>query len=97
MSIPVRQYSTIFAYILKQTLKGNKHYPLVLMLEPLFRCNLSCAGCGKIDPHPVTARTIIYYKDPGGKPGFSPEPKKDAEGRDYLPIYASEEAQADRR
>lgn len=48
MSIPVRQYSTIFAYILKQTLKGNKHYPLVLMLEPLFRCNLSCAGCGKI-------------------------------------------------
>ena len=34
---------------MKQKLKGNKRYPLVLMLEPLFRCNLACAGCGKID------------------------------------------------
>jgi hopanoid biosynthesis associated radical SAM protein HpnH len=37
------------AYIAKQQLKGVKRYPLVLMLEPLFRCNLACAGCGKID------------------------------------------------
>jgi hopanoid biosynthesis associated radical SAM protein HpnH len=37
------------AYIASQTLKGVKRYPLVLMLEPLFRCNLACAGCGKID------------------------------------------------
>jgi len=36
-------------YILEQKLKGNKQYPLVLMLEPLFQCNLACAGCGKID------------------------------------------------
>ncbi|MCZ6834831.1 MAG: adenosyl-hopene transferase HpnH [Planctomycetota bacterium] len=35
-------------YVLRQKLRGNKHYPLVLMLEPLFRCNLACAGCGKI-------------------------------------------------
>jgi hopanoid biosynthesis associated radical SAM protein HpnH len=34
---------------MKQKLKGNRRYPLVLMLEPLFRCNLACAGCGKID------------------------------------------------
>ncbi len=33
----------------RQHLVGNKRYPLVLMLEPLFRCNLACAGCGKID------------------------------------------------
>ena len=33
----------------KQHLLGRKRYPLVLMLEPLFRCNLACAGCGKID------------------------------------------------
>lgn len=39
---------TVASYILKQKLSGNKHYPLVLMLEPLFRCNLACAGCGKI-------------------------------------------------
>jgi hopanoid biosynthesis associated radical SAM protein HpnH len=44
----------IAAYILKQKLAGRKRYPLVLMLEPLFRCNLSCAGCGKIDyPEPI--------------------------------------------
>ena len=39
----------IGAYVLKQQLAGRKRYPLVLMLEPLFRCNLACAGCGKID------------------------------------------------
>jgi hopanoid biosynthesis associated radical SAM protein HpnH len=37
------------AYIMKKQLSGAKRYPLVLMLEPLFRCNLACAGCGKID------------------------------------------------
>jgi hopanoid biosynthesis associated radical SAM protein HpnH len=37
------------AYVVRQHLKGRKRYPLVLMLEPLFRCNLACAGCGKID------------------------------------------------
>jgi MoaA/NifB/PqqE/SkfB family radical SAM enzyme len=35
--------------VLKQRLTGRKRYPLVLMLEPLFRCNLACVGCGKID------------------------------------------------
>jgi hopanoid biosynthesis associated radical SAM protein HpnH len=39
---------TVATYVLSQRLRGNKRYPLVLMLEPLFRCNLSCAGCGKI-------------------------------------------------
>ena len=37
------------AYVMRQRLAGRKRYPLVLMLEPLFRCNLSCFGCGKID------------------------------------------------
>jgi hopanoid biosynthesis associated radical SAM protein HpnH len=39
---------TVASYVLKQKLKGRKQYPLVLMLEPLYRCNLACAGCGKI-------------------------------------------------
>jgi hopanoid biosynthesis associated radical SAM protein HpnH len=39
---------TVAKYVLTQQLKGVKRYPLVLMLEPLFRCNLACAGCGKI-------------------------------------------------
>ena len=49
MGIPVAQQMRIGAYVLKQHLSGRKRYPLVLMLEPLFRCNLACAGCGKID------------------------------------------------
>ncbi len=49
MGIPVGQAVRIGAYVLKQHMIGRKRYPLVLMLEPLFRCNLACAGCGKID------------------------------------------------
>jgi hopanoid biosynthesis associated radical SAM protein HpnH len=43
------QMARVGAYVLRQRLSGVKRYPLVLMLEPLFRCNLACAGCGKID------------------------------------------------
>ena len=49
MGVPLRQQAAIGAYIVKQRLSGRKRYPLVLMLEPLFRCNLACSGCGKID------------------------------------------------
>jgi hopanoid biosynthesis associated radical SAM protein HpnH len=49
MAIPFHREMRIGAYILKQKLSGRKRYPLVLMLEPLFRCNLACFGCGKID------------------------------------------------
>jgi hopanoid biosynthesis associated radical SAM protein HpnH len=49
MGIPLRQAITIGAYVVGQHLRSRKRYPLVLMLEPLFRCNLACAGCGKID------------------------------------------------
>src|SRR5713226_5542053 len=54
MKIPFFKEMKISAYLLKQKLLGRKRYPLVLMLEPLFRCNLACAGCGKIDyPEPI--------------------------------------------
>jgi hopanoid biosynthesis associated radical SAM protein HpnH len=49
VSVPLRQQIKVGAYIMKKRLTGEKRYPLVLMLEPLFRCNLACAGCGKID------------------------------------------------
>ncbi|CAL8970079.1 GTP 3',8-cyclase 1 [Rhodoplanes serenus] len=49
MAIPFFKEMRIGAYVLKQKLLGRTRYPLVLMLEPLFRCNLACAGCGKID------------------------------------------------
>ena len=48
MAVPVSQMYTVTKYVLTQKLRGVKRYPLVLMLEPLFRCNLACAGCGKI-------------------------------------------------
>ncbi len=49
MAVSLRQTAAVGAYLLKQRLAGRKRYPLVLMLEPLFRCNLACFGCGKID------------------------------------------------
>ncbi len=49
MAVPLIQQVRVASYIMKQKVKGNKRYPLVLMLEPLFRCNLACSGCGKID------------------------------------------------
>ena len=49
MGIPLHEAVTVGTYVVRQHLAGRKRYPLVLMLEPLFRCNLACAGCGKID------------------------------------------------
>jgi hopanoid biosynthesis associated radical SAM protein HpnH len=49
MSIPIFQKAVVGAYIIRKHLSGQKRYPLALMLEPLFRCNLACSGCGKID------------------------------------------------
>ena len=49
MGVSLRQKAAVGAYVLRQRLAGRKRYPLVLMLEPLFRCNLACFGCGKID------------------------------------------------
>ena len=59
MRVPFFKEMRIGAYILKQKLLGRKRYPLVLMLEPLFRCNLACVGCGKIDyPDPILNRRL---------------------------------------
>src|ERR1700751_4525750 len=48
MGVPVSQMWTVASYVIGQKLRGRKQFPVVLMLEPLFRCNLACAGCGKI-------------------------------------------------
>jgi hopanoid biosynthesis associated radical SAM protein HpnH len=54
LAIPFFQAARVGAYVVKQHLSGRKRYPLAMMLEPLFRCNLACAGCGKIDyPDPI--------------------------------------------
>jgi len=63
VSVPLRQQFDIALYIIKQRLKGNKRYPLVLMLEPLFRCNLACTGCGKIDYPPEILNQRLSVED----------------------------------
>ena len=88
MAIPVSQVITIASYIMKQKAAGKKRYPLVLMLEPLFRCNLTCAGCGKIQyPAEILRQHLspeICFKAaeecgapivsiPGGEPLLHPE------------------------
>jgi hopanoid biosynthesis associated radical SAM protein HpnH len=61
VGIPFKQAARIGSYAVKQHLVGRKRYPLVLMLEPLFRCNLACAGCGKIDyPDEILNQRLSY-------------------------------------
>jgi hopanoid biosynthesis associated radical SAM protein HpnH len=88
MAVPLSQALTVASYVIRQKLQGNKHYPLVLMLEPLFRCNLACAGCGKIQyPEHVLGRRLTpeecwaaaeecgapIVSIPGGEPLIHPE------------------------
>lgn len=88
MGVPITQMLSIGAYITRERLRGNSRFPLVLMLEPLFRCNLSCAGCGKIDyPEEVLNRRLSVAEClasarecdapvvsiPGGEPLIHPE------------------------
>jgi len=59
LGIPLLQKFLVGSYVVRQRLAGRNRYPLVLMLEPLFRCNLACAGCGKIDyPDEILAQSI---------------------------------------
>jgi hopanoid biosynthesis associated radical SAM protein HpnH len=77
VGIPFRQVAKIGSYVVRQQLSGRKRYPLVLMLEPLFRCNLACAGCGKIDyPDEILNKRIsvedaLYAAEECGAPVVS--------------------------
>jgi hopanoid biosynthesis associated radical SAM protein HpnH len=88
MSVPLSQMYTVASYVLRQKLHGRKRYPLVLMLEPLFRCNLACAGCGKIQypaqilkKHLTVERCLEAVEEcgapivsiPGGEPLMYPD------------------------
>ena len=59
MTVPLHQQLSVASYVLRQRMAGRTRYPLVLMLEPLFQCNLACAGCGKINyPDTVLKRRL---------------------------------------
>ncbi len=88
MAVPISQMFTVSSYVIAQKLKRVKRYPLVLMLEPIFRCNLACAGCGKIQyPDHVLDRRLTpeqcwaasdecgapIVSIPGGEPLIHPE------------------------
>ena len=61
MGVPLIQQYRVAKYLIEKKLMGEKRYPLVLMLEPLFRCNLACAGCGKIDyPDEILNKRLSY-------------------------------------
>jgi hopanoid biosynthesis associated radical SAM protein HpnH len=63
MSVPMSQMWTVATYVLRQKLARRKRYPFVLMLEPLFRCNLACAGCGKIQyPAQILKKNLSVEK-----------------------------------
>jgi hopanoid biosynthesis associated radical SAM protein HpnH len=95
MAVPVSQMWTVASYVLRQKLAGRKRYPLVLMLEPLFRCNLACAGCGKIQYPAHILKTDLSPEDcfkavdecgapmvsiPGGEPLMHPKIDKIVDG-----------------
>ncbi|MGB5769257.1 MAG: adenosyl-hopene transferase HpnH, partial [Crocosphaera sp.] len=88
MAVQLQQALKVGTYIVSQRLKGRQRFPLVLMLEPLFRCNLACSGCGKIQhPTDILARNLTpeecfkaveecgvpVVSIPGGEPLLHPQ------------------------
>lgn len=95
MPVPISQQWRVASYVLKQKLARRKRYPLVLMLEPLFQCNLECAGCGKIQYPPQVLKKRLTAEEcwaaaeecgapivsiPGGEPLIHPEMPRIVEG-----------------
>src|ERR1700677_3327096 len=77
MPMPLRQSLRVGSYLLRQKLAGTKKFRLLVELEPLFACNLKCAGCGKIQqPHTLLKQRMpveqaVAAVEEGGAPMVS--------------------------
>src|SRR5262249_61112616 len=96
VGVPVAQMGTVASYVRGGRARGGRRFPLVLMLEPLYRCNLACAGCGKIQypsnvlRHQLSVEECLRAVDecgapmvsiPGGEPLLHPEVDRLVAGR----------------
>lgn len=74
MRFPLSLYASMSAYLLKKRINGDEHFPLVLMLEPTHRCNLTCSGCGRIIEyagtlqHEMSLEECLQSVDEAGSP-----------------------------
>src|SRR2546422_9304830 len=88
MGVPIRQGARMGFYLMRQRLAKRDKFPLLVELEPLFQCNLECAGCGKIQhPEHVLRRRMPVEQAvaaieecdapmisiPGGEPRIHPD------------------------
>src|SRR5947207_15969241 len=63
MRFPLSLTTTMAGYIAKKKLAGAKRFPLVLMLEPLHACNLTCTGCGRIREYSQTIKEKLSLQE----------------------------------
>src|ERR1700756_75143 len=84
MPVSLRQSARIGAYLVQQKLRRRDKFPLLVELEPLFQCNLACAGCGKIQHPEHVLRRRMPVEQAGGASGGGGAPMVSTAGGEPL-------------